>query len=152
LPPKQRFDYQVEVGGEIRLASPSRARRSTHYKQATSGQGPQVPTREVPQPPPHFIPNHSRADRLAYHEADERRLLAPAPDQQVPGDQRSTGSAAALDCGGEVRTPPHPRGRRKHGATTLRRQRQTLTRARPFRRLAARIARPARVRMRRRNP
>jgi hypothetical protein len=32
------------------------------------------------------------------------------------------------------------------------RQRQTLTRARPFRRLAARIARPARVRMRRRNP
>jgi hypothetical protein len=34
----------------------------------------------------------------------------------------------------------------------LTRARQTLTRARPFRRLAARIARPALVRMRRRNP
>jgi hypothetical protein len=152
LPPKQRSDYQVEFGGEIRLARRGRARRSPHYKQATSGQRPQVPTGEVPQPPPHFIPHHSRADRLAYNEADAHRLLAPAPDEQVPGDQWSSGPAAALDGGGEVRTPPHPRGRRKHGATNADRQRQTLTRARPFRRLAARIARPARVRMRRRNP
>jgi hypothetical protein len=153
LPPKQRSDYQVEVGGEIRLASHGRARRSAHYKQATSGQRAQVPTGEVPQPPPHFVSHHSRADRLAYHEADTRRLAAVALDQQVPRDQRPSGPAAALNGRGEVGTPPHPSGRRKHGATTaLTRQRQTLTRARPFRRRAARIARPALVRIRRRNP
>jgi hypothetical protein len=84
LPPKQRSDYQVEVGGEIRLASHGSARRSAHYKQATSGQRTQVPTGEMPQPPPHLITNHSRADRLAYHETNQRWLLAVAPDQQVP--------------------------------------------------------------------
>jgi len=58
LPPKQSSDYQVEVGGEIRLAGRSRARRGADYKQATSRQQPQVPAREVPQPPPDRIPNH----------------------------------------------------------------------------------------------
>jgi hypothetical protein len=37
-------------------------------------------------------------------------------------------------------------------AVTIYLRRQTLTRERPFRRLAARIARPARVRMRSRKP
>jgi hypothetical protein len=80
LPPKQCSDYQVDVGGEIRLASRGRARRSAHYKQATSRQRAQVPTGEVPQPPPHLVPDHSRADRFAYHEADASRFLALAPD------------------------------------------------------------------------
>jgi hypothetical protein len=97
LPPKQRSDYQVEVGGEIRLASHGRARRSAHYKQATSGQRTEVPTGEMTKPPPHLITDDSRADRLAYHETDTRGLLAIAPDQQVSGDQRTAGPAAALD-------------------------------------------------------
>jgi hypothetical protein len=84
LPPKQRSDYQVEVGGEIRLASHSRAWRSAHYKQATSRQAAQVPTGEVPQPPSYLVTDHCRADRLAYHEADVRWLLTIALDQQVP--------------------------------------------------------------------
>ena len=84
MPPKQSFDYQVEVGGEIRLASRGRARRSAHYKQATSRQHTQVPAGDVPQPPSDFVTDHSRTDRLAYHEADARWLLTTALDEQVP--------------------------------------------------------------------
>jgi hypothetical protein len=84
LPPKQCSDYQVEVGGEIRLAGRGRARRSAHYKKATSRQRTQVPTGEVPQPPSDFVTDHSRTDRLAYHEADVRWLLTIPLDEQVP--------------------------------------------------------------------
>jgi len=58
LPPKQCSDYQVEVGGKIRLAGFSSARRSADYKQATSRQQPQVPAGEVPQPPSDCISDH----------------------------------------------------------------------------------------------
>jgi hypothetical protein len=85
LPPKQGSDYQVEVGGKIRLASCRRARRSAHYKQATSRQRWQVPADQMPQPPSHLIADNSRAYGLADHEADPRGLPALAPDQQVAG-------------------------------------------------------------------
>jgi hypothetical protein len=68
LPPKQRSDYQVEVGGKIRLAGHRRARRGAHYKQATSRQQPQVPTDNVPQPPSDRIPDDCGTHCLTDHE------------------------------------------------------------------------------------
>jgi hypothetical protein len=76
LPPKQCFEYQVEVGGNIRLAGRCRARRGADYKQATSRQQPQIPAGEVPQPPPDSIPDHRPAYRLADYEAHTRGLRA----------------------------------------------------------------------------
>jgi hypothetical protein len=74
LPPKQSSDYQVEVGGEIRLAGRGRARRGADYKQATSRQHPQVPSGEVPQPPSHSISDHRRAHSPADDETNARGL------------------------------------------------------------------------------
>jgi len=87
LPPKQRFEYQVEVGGKIRLAGCSRARRGADYKQATSRQQPQIPSGEVAQPPPNRVPDYRRAHRLAHDETHSRRLLVVLPDQQAARHQ-----------------------------------------------------------------
>jgi hypothetical protein len=119
LPPKQRSDYQVEVGGEIRLAGRSRARRGADYKQATSRQQSQVPSGEMPETPSDRIPDHSRAHRLADNKADARRIGAAAgSDQQVARDELPPGPAAAAGREPEVSTPPHPCGCRKHGEIT----------------------------------
>jgi hypothetical protein len=80
LPPKQRSDYQVEVGGEIRLAGRGRARCSAHYQQATPRQRTQVPAGEVTEPPLDRIPHHCRTHRPADDEADPGRILAISPD------------------------------------------------------------------------
>jgi len=73
----------------------------------------------------------------------------------MAGEQRLARATAVAQGAGELCPPPHPGSRGKHGRSPLRwqaRAGQTLTRARPFRRRAARTARPARVRMRSRNP
>jgi hypothetical protein len=85
LPPKQSSDYQVEVGGEIRLAGCSSARRGAHYKQATSRQQPQVPSGEVSEPPSDRIPDDSGAHRLADDKTDARRFrTAVGSDEKMP--------------------------------------------------------------------
>ena len=61
----------------------------------------------------------------------------------------AAGSRATADGEGEVLAPPQSRGRRKHG---IARGRQAESSPRPLRRRAEMIARPARVRMRSRNP
>jgi len=72
LPPKQSSDYQVEVGGKIRLARSSCARCSAQYKQATSRQRPQVPAGKMPEPSADPITDHSAADFASDDEADKR--------------------------------------------------------------------------------
>jgi hypothetical protein len=74
LPPKQSSDYQVEVGGEIRLAGRGRAGRGADYKQATSRQQSQVPSGDVPEPSSDRISDNSRANRLADDKANARGL------------------------------------------------------------------------------
>jgi len=69
----------------------------------------------------------------------------------VPGQQRPAGPAAASYGGGEILTPPHPGRCGKHSdlpGLGPEKAGQTLIRARPLRRRADRIARPALVRMR----
>jgi len=115
LPPKQRIDYQVEFGGEIRLACGRGLGISTQHKQATSRQAPQIPTGQMPKLPPDPIARHGRANSAAYNEADLGRLAAAAAAQKVTGEQRPTSAAATADSLGELGPPPHPGGRGKHG-------------------------------------
>jgi len=105
----------------------------------------------MPQPPPDPIPHHRGANCPAHHKAHARRLRRIGNYQQMTGEQWAPGPAAALRRGREIGSPPHSRCRREHCPSAAA-ARQTLTRERPFRRLAERIARPARVRMRSRKP
>jgi hypothetical protein len=115
----------------------------------------QVPRCHVAKPPANPISHHCLTDATAHDESNHRRLIGVRPHSKVPDNQGPAEPLPATNRGREVRTPPHPRGRgqhrrppspRRHGAG------QTLTRARPLRRRAARMARPARVRMRSLNP
>jgi len=99
-------------------------------------------------PVPHYCRSHGTAD----HEPDQWRPVGLRLHQQVAGNQRPANPAATMGRRVEVGSPSHPRRRGKHLATATARVDQTLTRARPFRRLAARMARPARLRMRSRKP
>ena len=154
LPPKKCCDYQVEFGGEIRLACGSGPGIGTHHQQATFRKRPEIPAGQMTQPAADLVAHHSPAYRPAHHEAHPRRLLVPRLPEQVTGDQFPPGAAAAAYRPRELRALPHPCRCGKHrmspraGAGPG----QALTRVRPLRRRAARMARPARVRMRSRNP
>jgi hypothetical protein len=170
LPPHQRAHHQIQFGGEICLARGRSLWMSAYHKQATSRQSGQVPTQYRTKAPPHLVPDHCVPHRLAYHEADQRSLrLVATTDQQVTGQQPAPGTAATAHrelelssaahpgfCGKHARPPPSrgaaQSGGGKQPARGRGEQGHTLTLARPFRRRAARTARPALVRMRSRNP
>jgi hypothetical protein len=100
----------------------------------------------------HPVTDYGGPDTAAHDEADPRGLLYWA-NQEVPHNQRLSGTATTTDSGGELSLAPQPGSRGKHRQSPPRADAgQTLTRARPFRRLAARTARPARLRMRSRKP
>ena len=115
-----------------------------------------MPAHERAQPPAHLVPHHRAAHGPAHHESRPRR--APAT-RDGPAGARSGGDgrsgcrlarqrrsplAAASGPPREAQVTSLVLGRGNAG--------QTLTRARPLRRRAARIARPALVRMRSLNP
>ena len=155
LPPKQRFDYQVEVGGEIRLACGRTPRIGAYHQQATFRKRPQVPAGQMAQLAAHPVAGDCVAHGATHHEADPGRIIVIGADKQVSRQRRPASPAAFSDGLGELRAPPHPGGGRQHRCSPLAAGAdagQTLTRARPLRRRAARTARPARVRMRSRNP
>ena len=52
LPPKQSSDYQVEFGGEIRLACGGGPGIGTHHQQATFRKRPEVPAGQMSEPAP----------------------------------------------------------------------------------------------------
>ena len=129
---------------------------SAQHKKATPRKRMQVPAREVPQPAPDPVAHHRGAHRAAHDEADLRGLIAARPDQHVRDQQGPADPVSVAHRGAELRAASHPGARGQHEPSPPRRRccaclgraGQTLTRARPLRRLAARIARPARVRMR----
>jgi hypothetical protein len=124
LPPQQSFDYQADVGGEIRLARSGRTRCSTQHKQATSRQRPQIPAHQVSEPSAHPVAHDCRAYRLAHDETNQRRPRIVFVNQQVPGHQRPSRPAPGTGRGRKVRTPPHPGDCWKHHVTS----RQAITR------------------------
>ena len=155
LPLEQCPYHQAQFSGQLSLACSRGWRVSAQHKQATPRERFQVPRCQVPQRPTDPVANDRRPDRAAHDEADPRRLIASPAHEQVSGQQRSPGPAAVADRSGEIpaMTHPHAGGQHRISPPGLRHSRaQTLTRARPLRRRAARIARPARVRMRSRNP
>src|SRR6185437_1165103 len=115
----------------------------------------QVPRCQVAKPPANPISYHRLPDAPVHDESNPRRLIDVRPHGKMPDKQRPAEPATATYRGREVRTAPHPRGRGHHRSPPSPRRRdaaQTLTRARPLRRRAARMARPARLRMRSLNP
>jgi len=69
---------------------------------------------------------------------------------EMDDETRSTGSATTTNRGGEVGAPPQSGRGRQHERTRIRCQAERTLR--PFWRRPARMARPARVRIRNRNP
>jgi hypothetical protein len=115
LPPKQRMDHQVKLGGDIRLACGRGTGVSTQHKQATSRKRWQVPAGQMTELAAHPVAGHGRPDSAADHKSHPGRLLAPRARQQVAHDQRPRRASAAPDGLGELGAPPHPGGCRQHG-------------------------------------
>jgi hypothetical protein len=109
LPPKQSSDYQVEVGGEIRLAGRSRARCRAQHKQATSRQRPQIPSDQVAQAAPDPVSNHGGADPAANDEANPGGIRLLGAHEQLTGYQWPSRLAAAVLRRLEVGLAAHPR-------------------------------------------
>ena len=114
LPPQQCAEYQVEFGGEIRLACGRRPGIGAHHKQATSRKRPQIPAGQVTQPPADPVAHHRAAHGAAYHESHPGRIIPAGAHQQVARQQRTTRAAATPDRLGELRLTPHPGRCGKH--------------------------------------
>ena len=146
LPPQQRADHRIQICGEIRMACVRGRGVCAHHKKATARQRLKVPTHERAKPPLDTISGDRRANRPANCESYPGRFLPVrrvVPDQQVAHHQRPACSGPGADGQRELRAAAHP---------GLGRQDQALSRSRPLRLREARMARPARVRMRSRKP
>jgi hypothetical protein len=102
LPPKQISDYQVEFGGEIRLACGSGPGIDAHHQQATFRKRPKIPAGQMTQPAPHLVAHDSASHGLTHHEADPGGLVVARLAEQVTGDQRPARAATAADCPREL--------------------------------------------------
>jgi hypothetical protein len=146
LPPQQPADDQVQIRGEIRLARVRGRSVCAHHKKATARKRLKVPAHELTEAPLNAVPGYRRAYRPADHEAYPGRLpvlAAVRADQQVTYHGRPTRTRPGPHGQRELRAPAHP---------GLGRQDQALSLSRPLCLRAARMARPARVRMRSRKP
>jgi hypothetical protein len=101
----------------------------------------------------HPVAYHRVSHGLAHHKTRPGCLGRPwrVRGQCVYDETTLTGPRAATHDDTKVLTAPHTRGSRQHGAPR-RRPNQADSVSRPLRRRAPKMARPARVRMRRRNP
>src|ERR1700735_351135 len=89
LPPKQSVDYQVEFGGEIRLACGGGPGIGTHHQQATFRKRAEVPAGQMTEPAPDLVTHDRPAHGLTHHEADPRRLVVAGLAEQGTRDQRA---------------------------------------------------------------
>ena len=117
-----------------------------HHKKATVRQRLKVPAHKRAKPPLNAVPGDRRANCPAHHKSYPGRflpVLRVLADQQVAHYQGPTRASPGAHSQRELRAAAHP---------GLGRQDQALSRSRPLRLRAARMARPARVRMRSRKP
>jgi hypothetical protein len=168
----------VEVITQCRAARTRRRRQRAHHHERSGGQGRQPAPHEMPQPALHPVPNHGATDRATDHKAHFGGANSGGAHPGVPGHRRPADGIDVIhvtDAGqvhhdgaaGRPAAPPHrrrevfatgqPGGSGEQREIFAERQRlrptpQADNSARPLRRRAARMARPARVRMRNRNP
>lgn len=144
-------DRGVEITAELSARRDRRGRQRAHNQRAARLDGSQPLPHDMPQPAHDTVADHRVADRLAHHEADLCRgntdaepggLLGGNGMHNQPGTSGSTSLSGHL---AKVLAAGQSGGSGEHAT-------QADRRARPLRRRAARIALPARVRMRRRNP
>jgi hypothetical protein len=95
LPPKQISDYQVEFGGQFRLACGSGPGIGAHHQQATFRKRPEIPTGQMTQPASDFVAHDRTSHGLTHHEADPGGLAPVGLAEQVAGDQRPSRATAA---------------------------------------------------------
>ena len=115
---------------------------------ASDGRPDEPSTHELPQPTLDQVPRHRGADGLGHDKTDHRpggRVIGPCRQMHHEGVPSAARTSAHRLL--EVGSAAHAVRSGQH-----RRWRQAESSARPLRRRAARIARPARVRMRRRKP
>ncbi len=165
--PAEPAQRGIQVDPEIRAGGGgSRWQRSDHQRAALRQSSESLP-HQVPQPAADPVPDDRVADRLTHDKAHPGRHW-PSPGGRalspigivhgvVPGGGRHQGmhhqpgptsTTSPANHRPELLATGEPGGRGEHGFA----QDQADSSARPLRRRAARMARPARVRMRSRNP
>ena len=153
----QSTQRAVQVRSELTAGRVGRCRQRPHNQRATGRQSSETVGHEMSQPAAHPVADHRVPDRLTHDEAHPggrltgpggrrhlRRLGAQGMQDQ-PGPPSSTSPA---DHRPELPATGESGGRGEHGAALP----QADSSARPLRRRADRMARPARVRIRSRNP
>jgi hypothetical protein len=106
--------------------------------------------RHMPQPSRHPVPFYRRSDRLGDDQTDQRTRRAILG--RLPGVDHDCGlnrPPSVPDRRTEISRSPHPVPGREHRRGT---RAQAVSERRPLRRRPVTIARPARVRIRRRKP
>lgn len=137
----------------------ARSGQRPYDHQATGGQLEQAVAYEMAQTPLHTVADDRATHRFAYDETRTRRgsvlpgrVRVRSTAVQMDDEKRAPGPASPPYRGREVLAPPQPILGRQHVMTCVSAGDQADRRARPLLRRVARIARPARVRIRSRNP
>jgi hypothetical protein len=144
--PRQRpAEAGVEVCAEPGEVSVGRGRQSTHHDQAARRERRHARRHQRPQATLHPVADDGVPHGLRYNKTDRRRVAACARGRDVDDHGRFSCAHTAAHRPAEVAGTAHAMRRGKHRA-------QAESSERPLRRRAARIARPARVRMRSRKP
>jgi hypothetical protein len=101
-------DYQVKIGGQIRLADARGSRVGTHHEHATSREIGEARPHHFPKPSLYPIANHRGANRTA---DDKAYLCRPTiwNQEQVGTDHASAGSPPSARHEPELLWPPDPR-------------------------------------------
>jgi hypothetical protein len=105
----------------------------------------------MPQPSPDRVAGHGVSDGFGHDEPGARDAIIGWADANMDHQAAAAGATPTAKHRGEVAVTPQTLGGREH-ALVPHWQRQAERRARPLDRRAEITARPARVRMRRRNP
>jgi hypothetical protein len=160
-PPEQTIQRDVEFGGQL-LESRGRGRWiGAYHKQATSRQPVESVPHQVSEPSFDLVSGHRAPDGLTHHETHKGWLFPRSGEMHHQGGAPSAlaapdrslellpASHAGLTGQHRIRLTPAGVMRRR---AVVARDGQADSLSRPLRRRAARMARPARVRMRSRKP
>ncbi len=135
----------------------TRTGQRSYYYQATGAQQRHSFAHQMAKPALHLVAYDGAAHGFADDETRTcrgsvlpRRVRVRCTAAQMDDEKRAAGPASSAYRGREVLAPPQPMLGRQHVMTCLSDQADRL--ARPLPRRFARIARPARVRIRRRKP